>query len=45
MNSEEGKNLIARILISGIFIYTIPIKIINFEETADVIISKKQLII
>ena len=41
MNSEQTKNLIGRILISGIFIYAIPGKIINFERTVEVIASKQ----
>tara|TARA_Y100001968_G_scaffold324666_1_gene364439 strand:+ start:1558 stop:1776 length:219 start_codon:yes stop_codon:yes gene_type:complete len=40
MNFEKGKNLIGRILISAIFIYAIPGKIINFERTIEVITSK-----
>ena len=40
MNSEKAKNLIGRFLISAIFIYAIPGKILNFERTVDVIISK-----
>ena len=40
MNSEKSRNLIGRILISAIFIYAIPGKIINFERTIEVIISK-----
>ena len=40
MNFERGKNLIGRILISSIFIYAIPGKIINFEKTVEVIASK-----
>ena len=40
MNSEKSRNLIGRILISAIFIYAIPGKILNFERTVDVIISK-----
>ena len=40
MNFEQGKNLIARILISSIFIYAVPNKIINFEQTVEVIASK-----
>tara|TARA_Y100001968_G_C19242214_1_gene660043 strand:- start:250 stop:645 length:396 start_codon:yes stop_codon:yes gene_type:complete len=40
MNFEQAKNLIGRILISAIFIYTIPGKIINFERTIDLITSK-----
>jgi len=40
MNFEQIRNLIGRILISAIFIYAIPGKIINFERTVDVIINK-----
>ena len=40
MNSEQARNLIGRILISAIFIYAIPGKIINFEKTIEVITSK-----
>ena len=40
MNFEQAKNLIGRILISAIFIYAIPGKIINFEKTVAVIASK-----
>ena len=40
MNFEQTKNLIGRILISAIFIYAIPGKIINFEQTVEVISSK-----
>ena len=40
MNSEKSRNLIGRMLISAIFIYAIPGKILNFERTVDVIISK-----
>ena len=40
MNSEESKNLIGRILISAIFIYAIPGKIINFERAVEVIKNK-----
>ncbi|MBW3042549.1 DoxX family protein [Prochlorococcus marinus] len=40
MNSEKVKNLIGRILISAIFIYAIPTKIINFEQTIEVLINK-----
>ncbi len=39
MNFEQ-KNLIVRILISAIFIYTIPGKLINFERTVEVISNK-----
>ena len=37
MNFEKTRNLIGRILISAIFIYAIPGKIINFERTVEVI--------
>ena len=37
MNFEKVKNLIGRILISSIFVYTIPGKIINFERNVQVI--------
>ena len=40
MNFEQKRNLIGRILISGIFIYAIPGKIINFERTVEVISNK-----
>ena len=40
MNFEQTRNLIGRILISAIFVYAIPGKIINFEKTVDVITSK-----
>jgi len=40
MNFEQTKNFIGRILISTIFIYAIPGKIINFEQTVDVISNK-----
>ena len=40
MNFEKTRNLIGRILISAIFIYAIPGKIINFERTIEVISSK-----
>ena len=40
MNAEQVKNLIGRILISSIFIYAIPGKILNFERTLEVITSK-----
>ena len=40
MNFEQTKNLIGRILISAIFIYAIPGKIINFERTIETISSK-----
>ena len=41
LNSEQTKNLIGRILISGIFIYAIPGKILNFERTVEVIANKQ----
>ena len=37
MNFEQTKNLIGRILISAIFIYAIPVKVISFERNIDVI--------
>tara|TARA_Y100001968_G_C18737076_1_gene427156 strand:- start:31 stop:426 length:396 start_codon:yes stop_codon:yes gene_type:complete len=40
MNSKQVQNLIGRILISAIFIYSIPGKIVNFEKTLEVIITK-----
>ncbi len=40
MNFEQTKNLIGRILISAIFLYAIPGKITNFEQTAEVISNK-----
>ena len=40
MNFLQAKNLIGRILISAIFIYAIPGKIINFERNIELIISK-----
>jgi len=40
MNFEQTKNLIGRILISAIFIYAIPSKIINFDRTVEVISDK-----
>ena len=40
MNFEQTRNLIGRVLISAIFIYAIPGKIINFERTIEVISSK-----
>ena len=40
MNFEQTRNLIGRILISSIFIYAIPGKIINFERTVEVISNK-----
>ena len=40
MNCEQTRNLIGRILISAIFIYAIPGKIINFERTVEVISNK-----
>ena len=40
MNFEQTKNLIGRILISSIFIYAIPGKILYFERTVEVISNK-----
>ena len=40
MNFIKARNLIGRILISAIFIYAIPGKIINFERTVEVISNK-----
>ena len=40
MNFEQTKNLIGRILISAIFIYAIPGKILNFQQTAEAITDK-----
>ena len=40
MNSEKLRNLIGRILISAIFIYAIPGKIINFEKNVEVIANQ-----
>ena len=40
MNFEQTRSLIGRILISAIFIYAIPGKIINFERTVEVISNK-----
>jgi len=40
MNFEQAKNLIGRILISAIFIYAIPGKIVNFEKTVEIITTK-----
>ena len=40
MNFEQTRNLIGRILISAIFIYAIPGKILNFEQTIEVISNK-----
>ena len=40
MNFEQTKNLIGRILISAIFIYAIPGKIVDFERTVEVISNK-----
>ena len=40
MNFEQKRDLIGRILISAIFIYAIPGKIINFERTVDLISNK-----
>ena len=40
MNFEQIRNLISRILISAIFIYAIPGKILNFEKTIDLIVNR-----
>ena len=40
MNPEKVKSLIGRVFISAIFVYAIPGKIINFERTVEVIISR-----
>ncbi|WP_413678470.1 DoxX family protein [Prochlorococcus sp. MIT 0916] len=40
MNFETTRNLIGRILISAIFIYAIPGKVINFNRTVEVISNK-----
>ena len=40
MNFEQIQDLIGRILISAIFIYAIPGKIINFERTVEVISNR-----
>ena len=40
MDFEHTRNLIGRILISAIFIYAIPSKIIDFESTVEVISNK-----
>ena len=40
MNFEQTRNLIGRILISAIFIFAIPGKIVNFERTVEVITYK-----
>ena len=40
MKFEQTKNLIGRTLISTIFIYAIPGKILNFERTVEVISNK-----
>ena len=40
MNFEVTRNLIGRILISAIFIYAIPGKITNFEQTVEVISNR-----
>ena len=37
MRFKQSKNLLGRILISAIFIYAIPGKIINFERTVEII--------
>ncbi len=43
MNFEHTKNLIGRILISAIFIYAIPGKIIDFQRTKDFVFLRTQL--
>ena len=40
MNFEKTKDFIGRVLITAIFIYAIPSKIVNFEQTLELIISK-----
>ena len=40
MNFEKIKKLVGRILLSAVFIYAIPGKIINFEKTVEVILNK-----
>ena len=40
MNLEQTNNLIRRRLISAIFIYAIPGKILNLERTVEVISNK-----
>ena len=40
MNVEQTRNLIGRTLISAIFIYAIPGKVINFNRTIEVISNK-----
>ena len=40
MNLDQTRNLIGRILISAIFIYAIPGKIINFDRAVEVISNK-----
>ncbi len=40
MTFEQTRNFISRLLISAIFIYAIPGKIINFERTSEVISNK-----
>ena len=40
MNFEQTRSLVGRILISAIFIYAIPGKIINFERTVEIISNK-----
>ncbi len=41
MNSEKTKDFFTRILISSVFIYTVPVKIINFERIVQTISTKK----
>ena len=40
MNFEQTRNLIGRILISAIFIYAIPGKVIDFQRTIEVISNR-----
>ena len=40
MKFEQAKNLIGRILISAVFIYAVPSKIINFGRTVEIITNK-----
>ena len=40
MKFKQLKDLVGRTLISAIFIYAIPSKIVNFEKTIEVIVSK-----
>ena len=40
MKFEQARKLVGRILLSAIFIYAIPGKIINFDKTVEVIISR-----